>query len=254
MELNKEKQHFNNLYTDPDYLMASAACCFLRDQYGKTIKSIIAKSPDAEVLSLGSGDGYTELQLSPFVHSVTAIELSDIAVKNSVERTIRQNISNVVFLAGDVLAFPDLLPDRQFDVILALGFLHHLSDEEIVIVIKTVQHALRPGGLFISIDPNRYRAAGLFKWMVSGLIKKYHTSDERELAPQVIRRICLRNKFKQVKIAYLDFFLNPLVWIFPAIPVWIIKILYPIDWILRKFPVINRLSNLFICYAARDTD
>jgi SAM-dependent methyltransferase len=44
-----------------------------------------------------------------------------------------------------------LLP--KFDVILAIGLLHHLDDEEAVKLIELASKALKPGGRLLTVDP-----------------------------------------------------------------------------------------------------
>jgi len=43
--------------------------------------------------------------------------------------------------------------ERRFDVVLALGLLHHLSDEEAVPLLSTIARLLRPGGRLVTTDP-----------------------------------------------------------------------------------------------------
>jgi SAM-dependent methyltransferase len=45
----------------------------------------------------------------------------------------------------------EVLP--KFDVILAMGLLHHLDDEEAVKLIELASKALKPGGRLLTVDP-----------------------------------------------------------------------------------------------------
>jgi SAM-dependent methyltransferase len=48
---------------------------------------------------------------------------------------------------GDLAALP------KFDVVLALGLLHHLDDDQAAVVLQLAAGALRPGGRLVTIDP-----------------------------------------------------------------------------------------------------
>ncbi|MGS2716903.1 class I SAM-dependent methyltransferase [Eionea flava] len=52
-----------------------------------------------------------------------------------------------IFDEGDLSYLP------KFDVVLAMGLLHHLDDEEAVQLIKLAHKALNPGGRLLTIDP-----------------------------------------------------------------------------------------------------
>lgn len=47
----------------------------------------------------------------------------------------------------------DLASLPKFDVVLALGLLHHLDDEQTAVVLRLAAGALRPGGRLVTIDP-----------------------------------------------------------------------------------------------------
>lgn len=52
-----------------------------------------------------------------------------------------------------LLSIEDLERLPQFDVVFALGLIHHLDDDEAVGVIKMALHALKPGGRLLTVDP-----------------------------------------------------------------------------------------------------
>lgn len=47
----------------------------------------------------------------------------------------------------------DLASLPKFDVVLALGLLHHLDDDQVASVLRLAADALRPGGRLVTIDP-----------------------------------------------------------------------------------------------------
>lgn len=51
------------------------------------------------------------------------------------------------------LQFEDLAKLPKFDVVLALGLLHHLDDSLALVVLQLAHEALKPGGRLLSVDP-----------------------------------------------------------------------------------------------------
>lgn len=51
------------------------------------------------------------------------------------------------------LEFDELTQLPKFDVVLAIGLLHHLDDSTALKVIQLAHQALKPGGRFITVDP-----------------------------------------------------------------------------------------------------
>jgi SAM-dependent methyltransferase len=51
------------------------------------------------------------------------------------------------------LQLDDLAVLPKFDLVLALGLLHHLDDAVVLTLLQVVREALRPGGRMLSIDP-----------------------------------------------------------------------------------------------------
>ena len=58
------------------------------------------------------------------------------------------------FLQADVSAEPSQI-DGNFNVIIAIGLLHHLTDEQSIRLLAATQRHLAPGGRLLTIDPAR---------------------------------------------------------------------------------------------------
>ena len=41
-----------------------------------------------------------------------------------------------------------------FDVVTAIGFLHHLDDDQVIRVLSSARDAMKPGGEFVTLDPH----------------------------------------------------------------------------------------------------
>lgn len=65
----------------------------------------------------------------------------------------KKKFSNSGVFECKYLEAADLVSLPKFDVVLALGVLHHLDDEIAVSVMELASQALRPGGRLISVDP-----------------------------------------------------------------------------------------------------
>src|SRR5439155_12436194 len=72
----------------------------------------------------------------------------------------------------------------SYDTIIAIFFLHHLSDADLGALPAHVIGQLAPGGVFYSLDPSRRRLSGAIgRRLVPKLMKRYQSPDERELEP-----------------------------------------------------------------------
>lgn len=103
-----------------------------------------------KVLELGCGTGYDSKFLCERGFNVTAIDISDDAIKIAKENTQGLNIDYIV---GD---FFKNLPDEQFDLIYDRGFLHNYQNDYLEIFEK-LNSLLIPGGkyIFITGNPNQ---------------------------------------------------------------------------------------------------
>lgn len=64
----------------------------------------------------------------------------------------------------------DLHPEAgQFDVVTANGLIHHLSDVEVAALTRTAREHLKPGGVFVTLDPVRVPSAPRIARLLVGL-------------------------------------------------------------------------------------
>ena len=131
----------------------------------------------ARVLSLGCGIGDTELLLAREVQEVVGVDLSPAAVRQAKADAAAAGVSNARFLEGTL----DQV-EGQFDLVMAVFFLHHLPDGMLEAAPIEIGKRLAPGGVFYSLDPSRQRLSGAVgSLVVPRLMRKYQTPDEREL-------------------------------------------------------------------------
>jgi SAM-dependent methyltransferase len=194
------------------------------------------------VLSLGCGDGAIERLLAPHVGSVVGVDISAVAIAQARERSA--GLANLSFRTGEAWS------DGPYDIVAAFAFLHHLDDRGIHDTLRAARAALRPGGLFYSSDPSRRRLVGLARGLVRGTYERYHSPDERELDPRVLRSIFEQQGFGEIRIGYTDYFLGPLAWLAPGTPAALAAGLEGLDNLALGVPLVRRYASSFYACAS----
>ena len=185
----------------------------LRAHMTRRILRITGAGREARLLSLGCGIGDTELLLAREVGGITGIDLSPAAIRQANEDAARAGLRNACFREATAESFH---PEQPFDAVIAIFFLHHLQDPELLSLAGLVKQWLRPGGIFYSLDPSRYRLSGAVgELLFPKLMRKYQTPDERQLAPRATAKI-----FEDAGLAccvdYYDFVSSPLAGLLPG--------------------------------------
>jgi len=118
--------------------------------YEKTLQRVQALlSPDHDVLEIGCGTGSTALRLAPGVRRMLATDVSAEMVAIASEKLATQPMPQLAFSVAD--ADVPLVAQASFDAVLAFNVLHLVGD--LSQTLRSVLHALKPGGLFISKTP-----------------------------------------------------------------------------------------------------
>ena len=165
----------------------------------------------SRVLSLGCGIGDTELLLAPHVQEVVGLDISPNAIQQAKSDAQKLGLRNTTFLEGAV----EQLAGQQFDVVLAIFFLHHLLEDDFRAVPRQVLALLRPGGVFFSLDPSRRRLSGrVGAILVPHLLKKYQSPQERPLDPAATAEAFRAAGFDAAESMY-DFLSTPAAGLFP---------------------------------------
>jgi SAM-dependent methyltransferase len=108
-------------------------------QYEKSL------SEPKQILIAGCGTGQHSLEAATRYDNscVTAIDLSLSSLSFAIRRTKELGVDNINYFHGDILNVR--LLERQFDVIEAVGVLHHMKDP--ILGWNTLKNSLKTGGL-----------------------------------------------------------------------------------------------------------
>jgi SAM-dependent methyltransferase len=208
--LQRELEYHEKLYSGfAQAHFARPAVRALRQHMVGRILALTGARPQSRVLSLGCGIGDTELLLAPHVAEVVGVDLSPSAVRQAREDAARLRIPNVRFQEGTIA------PGR-FDVVMAIFFLHHLSDGALADLPGALNDLLVAGGVFYSLDPSRRRASGAVgRILIPGLMKRYQSPDERELEPEATASL-FRRAGLDTRVEMYDFGSSPFAGLFPG--------------------------------------
>lgn len=104
-----------------------------------------------DVLEYGCADGWLsidELKLPEKAHSLTGIDISDVAIQKATARAGRGGFWNAQFLTMDAEA--TTFPENSFDVVFGRGILHHLELQKCC---SEISRILRDNGVAIFCEP-----------------------------------------------------------------------------------------------------
>lgn len=102
---------------------------------------LIRGRPPGRALDLGAGEGADSIRLALMGHTVTAVEISEVATEK-----IKAFAADAGVDVGVVTAdIGEYRPDGQFDLVICNGVLHYIRDK--TRVIGRMQEATIPGGL-----------------------------------------------------------------------------------------------------------
>jgi SAM-dependent methyltransferase len=112
----------------------------------KHFRRIVKLDSSKAVLELGSGNGRWAAALAPLVDCYVGVDFSEAMVEISRERIAAAGIKNAEINLGSVLTYK---PSRKFDVIYFAGVSQYLHDNDLVETLRSLRHALNPGGVIV---------------------------------------------------------------------------------------------------------
>ncbi|MGA2770755.1 MAG: class I SAM-dependent methyltransferase [Bryobacteraceae bacterium] len=264
--LQRELEYHEKLYSGfAQAHFARPAVRALRQHMVERILRMTGAGARSRVLSLGCGIGDTELLLAPHVAEVVGVDLSPAAVRQARADAGRLRIANARFEEGTT-AEPlagrhgaagaaallhwseqrseSVTAEGSYDLVMAIFFLHHLPDQELAELPGRVKGLLAPGGVFYSLDPSSRRLSGAIgRLLFPGLMKRYQTSDERELEPEPTAEL-FRGAGFDARVTMYDFGSSPLAGLLPGWRAGYRAARAVDDWLLRV-PALRRLGSNF---------
>lgn len=102
----------------------------------------------SRVLDLGSGTGNTILSI-PTDCRVVAVDISTKMLKVARTKLSSRIISYVV---SDILEFFESPSTRNFDIVMSSYAIHHLTNDEKVVLFSCIKSILHPGGRAVFVD------------------------------------------------------------------------------------------------------
>ena len=236
--LERELAYHEKLYSGfaQSHFARPAVRALRRHMVGRILR-VTGAGPASRVLSLGCGIGDTELLLAPHVREVVGLDLSPAAIRQAREDAAKLRIANARFEQATEA-------EGRYDTVIAIFFLHHLSDADLAALPARLRDLLTPGGVFYSLDPSARRLSGTVgRLLIPNLMKRYQTPDERELNREEIAGLFAGAAF-QTRVETYDFGSSPLAGLCPGWRTGYLAARAIDDWLLHA-PFFRRYGSNF---------
>jgi SAM-dependent methyltransferase len=248
--LAREREH-----QDAWYARAIEERFFEREGFRRLIEWNLARlrrsvplTATSRVLSLGCGTGEYELALAPHVASLVAVDLSPVAIAEARRRIPAGQLPALDFREGsigDVQFAP-----RSFDVVYAMGVLHHLGQDERRGLLTRARQWLDADGWFYARDPN---AHGILRLAAGWSFRhsSFHSPNEAALRPRDVCGELTSAGFHAPRVGYTDVLSGPLPWLVGSrsAPFW--RLVFALDRAWLATPGLRRLASQFDVRARR---
>ena len=239
-----ERDHQEKWYRD-----AIASRFFEREGFRRLValnlrhlRRSVPFAPHMRVLSLGCGLGDYELAIARDVTYILGIDLSPTAVAEARRRAEAAGARNVEFRSGRVDNIG--AAEGSFDVVFALGLLHHLQPNVRHSLLRQVVTMLPPNGWFYARDPN---ARGVLRVLAQRFWRgaAFQSPDEHPLQPHDIAVELQAAGFERVAIDYTDVLAGPLPWILKSESAVLWNIVFAFDRVWLAAPGLRGRASQF---------
>ena len=213
-DLEGELQYHEKLYSGfAQQHFAKPAVRAMRQHLVERIIRVTGIGPESRVLSVGCGIADTELLVAPQAREVVGIDLSPTAIAQAESDARSAGVTNFRGVCGTLETQTGL---AQFDAVIAIFFLHHLSEDALAAFPGRVRQLLTAGGTFYALDPSRYRLTGYVgERLFPQLMARYQSPGERQLSPRETSALFVASGFES-RFEYYDFVSTPLAGLFPS--------------------------------------
>jgi SAM-dependent methyltransferase len=214
----------------------------------RRLRQVVPIDASSRVLSVGCGTGEYELRLAPDVDRLAAFDLSAVAIAEARARAADRRLTNLDFREGSLLDVS--FPDASFDVVYAMGVLHHLSLAERHTLLIRAREWLVPGGVFYARDPSARsllrRAAGAW-----ARHSDFHSPNEAALDPTELQHEVLAAGFQDPIVGYTDVLAGPLPWLLASRSKTVWDVVFAFDRAWLATPGLRRRASQFDIRARR---
>jgi SAM-dependent methyltransferase len=165
----------------------------------KFIQSHVRAKPGDKVIDIGCGPA----QILPWLPDVEYLGF-DIS-RQYIASAQRRHGNRGTFLVGDTKSLRDDSRFPDADIVIALGVLHHLDDEDAALCIRFAYDALKQKGRFVCLDACWIPNQGLFSRYVMSHDRGRNVRTEqqyRQLAAKVFRNVDAWVDTKPMRIPY----------------------------------------------------
>lgn len=214
-----------------------------RHRLFQTLKSV-SMSPEADVLEVGCGAGFAAKYLEGHVGSYCGVDYSEKLIHYA---SVHNSGPEIQFVAANI---KDFQPGKSFDLIFAIGLLHHFDDLDSML--EDTIRLLKPGGWFIANEPQPGNPLVSLARRIRKRIDTHYSAEQKELTAKSLQSACERAKLSAVQIVPQGLFSTPFAEV-PLFPQWLFTPVSNLacftDRILEQLPtkVIQRLTwNLIV--------
>ncbi len=189
----KEAQYWNNRAEsteDEEYLVESTYINLLNQLNILKIKPL-------KILDLACGTGNWTRRIVKMGHQVTGVDISykQIEIAKKLAKSYKLNIK---FICKDInyLNFKD---EQKFDVIFCVGLIHHISWDELDVLLENSKRWLKEGGYFIITEFSNHNIRLLVLNKFRKLLNPSWSPKERPISPFKTKKYFINKSFKHIK-------------------------------------------------------
>ncbi len=185
--INTEQKFWNGFAGKYDRFIKRTA----EAEYKQLIKMIVEDAKNSiNLLEIGAGTGILSLDLSNFIPSITATDLSQKMIDIAADKAEKKSVRNISFSVEDVCALR--FPDNSFDTVVASNVMHLLFEPDIAI--REIQRVIRPRGSVII--PTYCHGDSILSFVISNLIGMSGFKARSKWSVDSFKRFIQKNGFK----------------------------------------------------------
>lgn len=173
---------------------------------------VVPMLPSAAVLEVGCGAGFSAKYLEGQVGSYCGVDYSENLISYA---QAHHAGAGVEFVATNI---KDFQPESSFDLIFAIGLLHHLDDLDSIL--NQMIHLLKPGGWFIANEPHPGNPLISTARRVRKRIDTHYSAEQKELTAEELRNSYECAGLRSVRIVPQGLFSTPFAEV-PLKPQWL---------------------------------